>query len=75
MQRLFASNEMMQKESGELFERVSLLEEQMGNVVDRVLESEDGSRQAAVRSAEQIEDSFDKSQPQSESVSISIHQA
>ena len=40
LQRLFVSNENMQKESSELFERISALEQQMGSVVDRVLESE-----------------------------------
>ncbi|HEA26238.1 MAG TPA: hypothetical protein ENH92_03870 [Ectothiorhodospiraceae bacterium] len=40
MQRLFVSNEMMQQQSGELFDRISVLEQQVGSVVDRVLESE-----------------------------------
>ena len=42
LQRLFVSNENMQKESSELFDRISALEQQMGSVVDRVLESEKG---------------------------------
>jgi len=45
LQRLFSSNEMMQKESGELFERISALEEQMGSVVDQVLESAESTHQ------------------------------
>ena len=46
MQRLFVSNEMMQKESGELFERISSLEQQVGSVVDQVLETDGRERQS-----------------------------
>ena len=48
MRRLLASNELMQQESNELFEKISLLEQQMGSVIDQVLESEEREVQAAV---------------------------
>lgn len=51
MQRLFVSNEMMQQQSGELFDRISSLEQQVGSVVDRVLESEELRRPGAVQVA------------------------
>ena len=52
MQRLFVSNEMMQQQSGELFDRISSLEQQMGGVVDRVLESEERGPDSVVQLTE-----------------------
>jgi FimV-like protein len=46
LQRLFSSNQIMQQESSELFDRIAALEQQMGSVVDRVLETEGGAKPA-----------------------------
>lgn len=60
--RLYASNEMMRQQSGELFNRISSLEQEMGSVVDRILESEDRGRAGAVQAAER-ETPADSHQP------------
>ncbi|NOR52082.1 MAG: hypothetical protein GQ470_05630 [Gammaproteobacteria bacterium] len=52
MRRLLVSNELMQQESNELFEKLSLLEQQMGSVIDQVLESEEGAVQVAAQNDE-----------------------
>lgn len=63
LQRLFSSNEMMQQESGELFERIEAMEQQMGSVVDHVLESEEKARQQTTQSPRQ-EESIATEQPE-----------
>ncbi|MDH3355234.1 MAG: hypothetical protein OEL79_08485, partial [Chromatiales bacterium] len=73
LQRLFVSNENMQKESGELFERISALEQQMGHVVDRVLESEGKVTTSARTIKPSEEDNLSGSQPlKQEAVAASV---
>ena len=70
LQRLFTSNEMMQKESGELYKRISSLEQQMGSVVDQVLDSEEREPQNAILSNKQMQE--DNYQPPAELVSTTV---
>ncbi len=66
LERLLSTNEMVQQESGALFEQVAAMELQVGNVVDHVLERGEGERQKTAQSPQRRgEDKRSQTEPES----------